>query len=114
MSDAQVVLGVRKIEDSEFAVVNVSDAGDSSIVTGVAGFKIVVYSIFVVVSNTVTLTWKTGATTILGGAGLAINGGYHVESDFGICETVDGDSLVLGLSDAVQVGGGITYAFINV
>jgi len=110
VADADVILNVRKVFESTFAVVDVSASGDTAIVAGVAGLKIVVYSIFLVASNTVTVTWKTGTTTILGGAGLAINGGYHVESDFGICQTVDGDSLVLTLSDAVQVGGSITYA----
>jgi len=114
MSDSQVVLNERKIEQNEYAAIDVNTIGDTTIVTGVAGEKIVVYSIFLVVGGDVAVTWKTGAVTVLGSAPLKEGGGYHVETDFGITETVNGDSLVINLSGNTQTGGGITFARINV
>ncbi len=114
MPDVDILLNSRKALNTTFAVVDVNTTGDNSIVTGVSGLKIVIISIFLVATTLVAVTWKSGTTVILGEAGLRSGGGYHVESDYGIAETVAGDALVLTLGGNVQVGGGVTYVTVRV
>ncbi len=109
MPDVDILLNSRKALSTSFAVIDENTTGDHTIVTGVSDLKIIVISIFLVSTGVVAVTWKTGATTILGAAGIRSGGGYHVESDYGITETVNGDSLVMALGSDVQVGGGVTY-----
>ena len=114
MSDFALRQAHRKTVDAVYLVVDQNTSGDHTLVSGVAGSTIIVYSIFCIVGSAQTVLWKSGSTTILGGAALATNGGYHVESDFGITETVDGEDLILNNSAAAQIGGGITYAIVKV
>ncbi len=114
MSDFALRQAHRKTVDAIYLVVDESTSGDHTMVAGVAGSTIVVYSIFVITGADNTVLWKSGSTTILGGSPLATNGGYHVESDFGISETVDGEDLILNTSAVAQIGGGITYALVKI
>ncbi len=95
--------------ERSFAPIDTASSGDNTIVTGVAGSKIVVYSIFLICGADLTIIWKSASTVLLGGAAVAERGGYHIESDFAVTETADGENLIVNLSGASQVGGGITY-----
>ncbi len=114
MSDYALRQAHRKTVDAVYLVVDENTSGDHTMVTGVSGSTIIVYSIFIVVGAAQTVIWKSDSTNILGGASLAEFGGYHVESDFGITETVDGEDLVVNNSAAAQMGGGITYAIVKI
>ncbi len=114
MSDFALRQAHRKTVDATYLVVDENTSGDHTLVTGVSGSTIIVYSMFLVVGAAQTILWKSGSTTILGGAALATNGGYHVESDFGITEAADGEDLVINNSAAAQVGGGITFAIVKI
>ncbi len=112
MSDAAVEFYKRTVATQQFAVIDTSSSGDNTIVTVASGQKCVVLSIFLIVGADNTIIWKSGSTTILGAAALKEGGGYHVESDFGITETADGADLIVNLSGATQVGGGVTFVLV--
>ena len=113
MSDSTIEFFERTIKNQLFARIDTASSGDNTIVAVASGEKCVVYSIFLIVTGDNIIIWKGGSTTILGAAACKDGGGYHVESDFGIAETADGDDLIVNLSAATQVGGGITYVIVN-
>ncbi len=102
----------RAVTNQSFAAIEESSSGDNTILAGVADMKYVVYSVFLMAGAAVTVTWKSGSTTIVGPCPVAETGGYHVESEFAITQTITGDALVLNLSGAISVGGVITYALV--
>ncbi len=110
MSDVSASFYSRIHEVLEFEPIDTSTIGDSAILAGIAGQKFIIYSVAVIVAAANAITWKSGATTIIGACPLAANGGYHLESILGIAETAGGDSLVINLSVSTQTGGSITYA----
>ena len=110
MSDKELQFYNRLANELSFQSIDISSSGDTTIVTGIAGQKIIVYSIVVVVAAALNVVWKSGSTTIIGQCNLAANGGYHLESIVGITETADGDHLIINLSAGDQVGGTVTYA----
>ena len=113
MSDRAFQFFDRLYQELSFAKIDTASSGDNTIVTGVAGTKLVVYSIVAIVGAANNLIWKSGSTTIIGSCELAANGGYHLESLVGVCETADGENLIINLSGAVQTGGTVTYSSVN-
>ena len=114
MSDKALEYFDRLAAVLSFAKIDTASSGDNTIVTGVSGQKIIVYSIVAIVASDNNLIWKSGSTVILGTCNIAANGGYHFESMLGICETADGDNLIINLSGNVQTGGTITFAQVAV
>ena len=114
MSDKALEYFDRLATVLSFAKIDTASSGDNTIVTGISGQKIIVYSIFLIVAGDNSLIWKSGSTVIIGTCSVAANGGYHAESFLGIAETADGDNLIINLSGAVQTGGTITFAQIAV
>lgn len=113
MSDVALEFFTRTVTSQKFAAIDTASSGDNTIVIVAAGEKAIVLSIFLIVTSDNTIIWKGGSTTLLGAAACKAGGGYHVESDFGITETADGDDLIINLSGATQVGGGVTYVLVN-
>ncbi len=113
MSDQANEFFRRTVSAQDFVAIDTASSGDNVIVTVDAGKKAVVLSIFLISSSDNTIIWKGGSTVLLGAAAVKEGGGYHVESDYGITETADGDDLIINLSGATQVGGGVTYVLAN-
>ncbi len=110
MSDKALEYFERLATSLSFAKIDTASSGDNTIVTGISGTKLIVYSIVAIVAADNNLIWKSGSTVIIGTCNLAANGGYHLESMLGICEAADGENLIINLSGAVQTGGTVTFA----
>lgn len=102
-----------------FAPISESSSGDRTIVAAVAGKRIRVIRYEVVTAADVVLTWKSstaGAISgplALGNSATGAGGGISSPvASCGIMQTVAGEGLVLNLSDAVSVGGDLTYILI--
>lgn len=96
------------------AAINASSSGNNTVVAAVAGKRIVVLYVKLIVSAAITVTWESsGGTVIDGPFSLALNGGY-VEP-FATCghfSTLVGEGLVLNLGSGNQVGGNLLYSLI--
>lgn len=89
-------------------------AGDNTVITAVAGFKIRVLGALAVAKVATDIKFKSGAGTDISGTfGLAAGGGMTlpVAAD-GWCETAAGQPLVLNSSAAAQVGLQLIYALV--
>ena len=101
----------------KFAAISASSSGDNTVVAAVTGKKIRVLNYTAIAAGSVSITWKSGASTSLSGAmPLAANGGAApsagAQTPIGqipLFETAQGEALVLGLSGAVLVAGHLTY-----
>lgn len=110
MSDG-LVSTYEKGKDVRYGVVSLTSSGDTTVLAGVAGKKIILLGYTVVCGGATTLTWKSGASTaISGGMPFAANGGAAPDSVWGICETAYGEALVLNSTANVAVGGTVAYA----
>ena len=109
MPDKRLAIDATYLSSPLRVAIDESTSGDNTVVAGESGYTLVVYSIFVMATDTCALIWKSGSTALTGAHQLAATGGYHIESVSGILETADGEDLVLNLSANTQVGGVITY-----
>lgn len=98
------------------AVVAAATSGDNSLVAAVAGKRIRVLGFFGLAAAAVNLYFTSAAagTVIFGGStnkiALPANGGFVLpEAPDGWMETVAGEALILNLSGAVVVSGGVIY-----
>ena len=98
---------------SEVAL-NVSSSGNNTVVAAVAGKQIVLLAGDLVCAGAVTITWESGGGSILDGPkAFAANGGQLYPFDEnGHFASVSGESLLLNLNGAVQVGGRVKYALV--
>lgn len=104
---------------TQSAVISQSASGDTSVVTGVDGKRIVVtaYRITNNVATAQAVTWKSGASTALTGAmqlPQAIGGATDASAGgdtLALFMCVPGHDLVLNLSAATAVAGFVTYYF---
>ena len=100
-----------------YGVVNTALAGDNTLAAAVAGTKIKVIGMTLIVANAVTVQFKSGTaaeggvTNITGPMPLSANGGWQdrgrMEEYLFECATAK--SLVLNLGTAVQVSGYYSY-----
>jgi len=101
----------------KFAAIAAASAGDNTLVAAVVGKKIRVLSLFVLAAGAVSayVTSAAGGTVIFGGStnkmSLAANGGFVLPfSPVGWFEnSAANQALVLNLSGAVAVSGGLVY-----
>lgn len=100
----------------KFATIAAGTAGDNIAVAGVATKKLRVVSIAVVAAAAVNIYFTTavGGTVIFGGSTNKINfaatGGFVLGfNPVGWFETVAGQALVVNLSGAVALSGGLAY-----
>jgi len=87
--------------------INVSDAGDNTLIEAVAGQPIIVLGYRLTVADAVEVVFKSAATELeplILGTGIS---SAHAEQ--GLFATQPGEALVLNLSDAIAVKGGLTY-----
>lgn len=94
--------------------INASSSGSNIVVAGVTGKRIVVLKYKRIASAAVTATWQSSGGVVLDGpCALPANGG-EVETTVapGHFSTYPGESLVLFLNSAVQVGGNLHYTLI--
>lgn len=100
----------------KYAPIEASAAESNVIVAAVAGHKIRVLHFSFVVVAAVTATWEdSDGTNLTGGLPCFVNGGMADQAGgLGLFETGAGKGLNLLLSDAVAVGGALTYILIPV
>lgn len=100
----------------KYAAIGAASSGDNTLVAAVSGKKIRVLSICLIAASGVNLYFTSGAagTVIFGGStnkiALAANGGFVLpEAPDGWMETVVGSALIMNLSGAIAVAGGLLY-----
>jgi len=97
------------------AAISVATSGDNTLVAAVAGKKIKVLSVKLIVSGAVDLCFESGAggEALTGVMSMAQDGNGFVlpatQPGFHWFETAAGQALNLDLSDAVQVSGCLSY-----
>lgn len=98
-----------------YAAINVSTAGDNTLVAAVAGKRIRVLSYTLVCSAVETVRFESGAggTALTGQMEFGANGGAAVTCDHGLFETAAGALLNLELATGVNVDGHLTYVLID-
>lgn len=95
----------------KYAAIAVVGSGDNTIVTAVAGKRLLLLQYNYMANGAVNVKWRTNTTDLTGLAYLVANTGKVAPfSPIGWCVTAAGEALVLNLSGAVAVGGELTYA----
>lgn len=91
------------------APVNISGAGDNTVISGLLGQVIKVLQFFFVIGAASNLTYKSGTTVISGPLNFPAAAG-QVQDFIQLPLTCNaGDSFIVNLSAGVQVGGTIWY-----
>lgn len=104
---------------NQSAAVDFNTAAAQTVVTGVAGKRIVVYGYLLTngVATAQSVQWRSGSTNLTGvmqmplsiGATLSVQTGHdHV----GVFQTNPGDNLVLNMTAATQVGGFVDFKYV--
>lgn len=100
----------------KYAAIGAAGAGDNTLVTAVSGKKIRVLSICLIAASGVSIYFTSGAggMVIFGGStnkiALAANGGFVLpEAPDGWMETAIGAALIVNLSGAIAIAGGLLY-----
>lgn len=90
------------------AIINISQAGDNTVVAGIPGTQIFVFRIFLTTNTSVVLTPKDGPSTALTGPMMV--GGFVLDFD-GLpwFTTSPGNDFILNLASATQVSGRLYY-----
>lgn len=104
-----------------YAAISVSASGDNTVVAASGNRRIRVKNYTIIAAGSVSVTWKSGASTSISGAmPLAANGGAapsagsaNANGPDGVLETNGGDALVLNLSGAVGVYGHLSYEYLS-
>ena len=120
-SNEVVLKGNNEVFETLTAIINVSAAGDNTIVAARAGRKIRVLGIMMVCADLVSTTWKSDSDAVTDAYGNTIsqkswakNGGM---SDLWgpwcwFFETQAGEALKLHLSGSVQVTGFVSFILV--
>lgn len=105
---------VRQVVNPLFVPISASSSGDNTVVAAVPGFRIRIVAYNLMAAAEVTCTWKSAtAGAISGPKPCAARGGIEAGyQPIGRTQTAIGEALVLNLSDAVSVGGELTYVLI--
>lgn len=95
----------------QYATINVSTAGDNTIVAAVSNKKITVLQYSLVVgANGDGVTWKQGSTAVSGQMRFSANGGISTAySPVGLFQTASGSTLYLNSSLGSQISGHLVY-----
>ena len=91
--------------------INFTGAGDQTVVTGQVGTRIAVLQFFFVLSAAVTLTYKSGLSTMLSGPMPFLANGAQVQDFIQLplmCN--DGDNFVINAAASVTLGGTLWFA----
>lgn len=97
-----------------YAAISANTSGDTTVISAVPGKAIRVMLMAYVCHAAVVLTWKSGTSgAITGPESYADHGGLQSPyCEYGVMQTGVGESLVINLSDAVSVGGKLTYVLV--
>ena len=92
-------------------IIDAASSGDNTIVSAVAGKKIIVVQYCIVAAGSVNVRFESGASgaALTGQMTLTTNSGISDRFEFGLFETEAGELLNLELSDAVSVDGYLSY-----
>jgi tetrahydromethanopterin S-methyltransferase subunit H len=97
----------------QHSAIDLSAAADGVVVPALANTSIVVLGFYLVAgggANNLRFKSSTGPTNLSGLLGLAANGGIVIpRSDIPLFKTPVGDGLLLNLSAATAVGGGVIW-----
>jgi hypothetical protein len=91
-------------------------ASSTTIVLGRLNQQIVLISASIIVSTNTAVQWysSTGPTELSGPQSITATGGYILPYNAGgWLQTAIGDSLILTITPNVQIGGMISYVWIN-
>jgi hypothetical protein len=88
------------------AVVSISTATDTTVVSGVEGKRIVVVNMVLYIASGQTVVWKSDSTALSGPIGASYTAGDAYD---GLIETLLGGDLVITTTAAAVVAGHITY-----
>lgn len=94
----------------KFVGIAVSASGNNQVIAAVGGKKLRVLSYILVAAGTVSVKFRSASTDKTGAMPLVANSG--IASGFcqvGHFETAVGEALNLNLSDAIAIGGHVTY-----
>jgi hypothetical protein len=93
------------------AAIAAASSGNNTLVTAVAGKRIVVVHYQMIAAGTVTAKFQSGAggTDLSGAMALTTNSGASDRFDRGLFETAAGALLNLSLSGAISVAGYLSY-----
>lgn len=92
------------------AAVDFSAGGDNTIIAAVAGKRILVHRLILVVSAATSIIVKRGATALTGAMSMSANGALSLDTTGEPWFTTDiNENFVINLSAGVQVGGSIYY-----
>lgn len=100
----------------KYAAINAGNAGDNTIIAAVPNKRIRILGYTVIASGIVTMTWKSGSTSISGPMAMAANGGAAPATTaltpaglVGVLEGGIGEAIIINLGGAVTVGGHLVY-----
>lgn len=90
--------------------IDTSTSGDTTLVAAQANKRIVVLAYTLIARSTVDARWKSGSNSKSGLLALiASTGASPAHNPKGVIRCNVGEALVLNLSDAIYVGGHLTY-----
>lgn len=100
--------------DHQYAVIDASTSGDTTVVSAVPGRSIRVIVMGFICDDAVVLTWKSSiAGAISGPESYGAHGGMQTPYiPPGIMQTAIGEALVLHSNASVDVGGKLTYILV--
>jgi hypothetical protein len=94
--------------------ISTAASGDTTILAGVAGKRLMVLSYVLAAVGAVAVKFKGGSTDLSGAMSLGSNGTVTGSNNpFGHVVTAAGSALILNLSGAVQVSGHVTLVEIR-
>lgn len=105
-------------ETERTAVINTASSGDNTLIAAPgAGKRLYIDFISIFPTSAVSVTLKSGSTSITGPYPLdgkqAVTFENTCELEHGILECANNEALVMNLGGAVQVGGFVRYRIMN-
>ena len=97
-----------------FKAVAVSDPGDTLLISGRPGHRIVLVSLMLVASDAMTIAFgDTTGYPVVGGMAFAANGGMTAQSADGLAQCETGAGLNINVTGSGSVGGTIGFRFVK-
>ena len=97
---------------SKYKAINISGAGENTIISGVTGKRLILYALFFTVGGEVDITLKDGSTNISGPMSFGASAeprGMVVSQMHSPIELGEGNSFIINISVGVQVSGTVLY-----
>lgn len=95
------------------AVINFSASGSSTVVGGVAGQRINIMKLALVIAAATNLTFQDASTPLTGAMSMLANGSIVLDCDGAPWYTTSvGNGFIINSSSAVQVSGSLQYQLV--